>query len=148
MLFNTLIYIFWLINIFANTNLTMRIRSNETCVYWYWFWIYLLLVVTFISYNQTVIELSDQPPWQIWCEVILLWVKNKKRLLQDRYKKVWHSKYLLLGVLGRQTMDLAQLYRHTDRETQCCFAFIYIYITTVYGCHDLTWWVCGRSNAI
>ena len=30
----------------------------------------------------------------------------------------------------------------------CCFIYIYIYITTVYGCLYLTWWVCGWPNAV
>ena len=28
------------------------------------------------------------------------------------------------------------------------YIYIYIYITAVYGCHYLTWWVCGRPNAV
>ena len=28
------------------------------------------------------------------------------------------------------------------------YIIIIIIIITVYGCHYLTWWVCGRPNAV
>ena len=34
---------------------------------------------------------------------------------------------------------------HTHTHT---YTHIYIYITTVYSCHNLTWYVCDRPNAI
>ena len=40
-------------------------------------------------------------------------------------------------------------YIHTHTHTHIhthTHTYIYIYIIIVYGCHSLTWWVCGRQK--
>ena len=39
-------------------------------------------------------------------------------------------------------------FRYPSMNTDTYVHIIYIYFRTVYGCHYLTWWICGRPNAV
>ena len=106
-------------------------------------------LVGVLLFCSDAVDIFYSPSQMDWTD--LKWNHFKPKFMHGHYKKASRSVSICLHgrlcwiAFALQINIVGYIYIYM---CVCVCIYIYIYITTVYSCHYLTWWVCGKPNTV